>query len=98
MSAVAEQSTSQPASEKQLSENNGSSGEEQASWWEESSVGEKKAVVADFEHQLREKHGDKYSRFQIKIWAEVLANGQYSDLDTHTPPGYAICLVQKNRD
>ena len=37
--------------------------------------------------KLGEKHGDKFSRFQFKIWAESLASGQYSDLET--PPGYA---------
>ena len=43
--------------------------------------------MADYEQQLQQKHGDEYSRFQIKIWAEALASGQYSDLDS--PPGYA---------
>ena len=54
---------------------------------------EKRALVANYEQQLQQKHEDKYSRFQIKIWAEALASG---DLDT--PPGYAVCTRkgQKN--
>lgn len=56
---------------------------------------EKKARLADYEHQLQQKHGDKYSRFQIKIWAEALASGQYSDLDN--PPGYAMFGREKDK-
>ena len=48
--------------------------------------------MADYEQQL---HGDKYSRFQIKIGAEALASGQYSDLDS--PPGYAMFGREKDK-
>ena len=55
---------------------------------------EKKALLADYEHQLQ-KHENKYSRFQIKIWAEALDSRQYSDLDT--PPGYAMFGQEKDK-
>ena len=51
--------------------------------------------MANYEQQLQQKHEDKYSRFQIKIWAEALASGQYSDLDT--PPGYAMFVREKDK-
>ena len=58
-----------------------------------SSSNDKKAIVTDFEHKLQQKH-DNYSPFQIKIWAESLASGQYSDLDT---PGYAMFNREKEK-
>ena len=61
----------------------------------QSSSGDKRALVADYEQQLQQKHEDKYSRFQVKIWAEALASGQYSDLDT--PPGYAMFGREKDK-
>ena len=51
--------------------------------------------MADYEQQLHQKHEDKYSRFQIKIWAEALASGQYTDLDTS--PGYAMFGREKDK-
>ena len=65
----------------------GSSGEQPVSKRAktQSSSEDKRALVADYEQQLQQKHGD---RFQIKIWAEALASRQYSDLDS--PPGYAM--------
>jgi hypothetical protein len=61
----------------------------------QSSSEDKRALVADHEQQLQQKHGDKYSRFQTKIWAEALASGQYSELDT--PPGYAMFGREKDK-
>ena len=58
-----------------------------------SSAEEMKAVVEEFEKKLLEKHPDKYSRYRIKFWAEMLANGGYSDLDN--PPAGAAMF---NRD
>ena len=58
----------------------------------QSSSQDKRALVADYEQQL---YGDKYSRFQIKIGAEALASGQYSDLDS--PPGYAMFGREKDK-
>ena len=43
----------------------------------------------------KRKHENKYSRFQIKIWAEALDSRQYSDLDT--PPGYAMFGQEKDK-
>ena len=41
----------------------------------------KKALVEEYEQKLQVKHQDKYSRFQIKLWAEMLATGVHTDLD-----------------
>ena len=70
-----------------VKDKSGSSGEQPVSKQAkiQSTSEEKRALVDNYEQQL---HEDKYSRFQIKIWAEALASGQYSDLDT--PPGYAM--------
>ena len=43
----------------------------------------------------KRKHENKYSRFQIQIWAEALDSRQYSDLDT--PPGYAMFGQEKDK-
>ena len=43
---------------------------------------DKRAAALEFEEKLLAKHPDKYSRYQIRFWAEMLANGGYSDLDT----------------
>jgi len=40
-------------------------------------------------------HEDKYSKFQIKIWAQALASGQYPDLDT--PPEYGTFGREKDK-
>ena len=53
------------------------------------SAEEKRAAALEFEQKLLEKHPDKYSRYQIKFWAEMLDNGGYSDLDT-PPAGAAM--------
>ena len=96
MGALTEPSTPTDGQKRPI-ENSSSNGEEPASKRakKQSSADEKKAVLADFEHKLQQKHEDKYSRFQIKIWAEALASGQYTDLDT--PPGYAM-FGRENRD
>ena len=38
---------------------------------------------------------DKYSLFQLKIWAEELVSGQCPDMDT--PPGYAMFNCEKEK-
>ena len=38
-------------------------------------------MVEEYEQKLQVKHQDKYSRFQIKLWAEMLATGVHTDLD-----------------
>ena len=75
----------------------GSSGEQPVSKRSktQSTSDEKRALVANYEQRLQQKHEDKYSRFQIKIWAEALASDQYSDLDT--PPGYAMFSREKDK-
>ena len=50
---------------------------------------DKRAAALEFEEKLLAKHPDKYSRYQIRFWAEMLANGGYSDLDT-PPAGAAM--------
>ena len=54
-----------------------------------SSAEEKRAAALEFEEKLLAKHPDKYSRYQIRFWAEMLANGGYSDLD-NPPAGAAM--------
>lgn len=54
-----------------------------------SSAEEKRAAALKFEEKLLAKHPDKYSRYQIRFWAEMLANGGYSDLD-NPPAGAAM--------
>ena len=53
-----------------------------------SSMDEKKALAEEHEQQLREKHGDKYTRFQYKLWAEMLTSGVHTDLDE--PPAASM--------
>ena len=50
---------------------------------------DKRAAALEFEEKLLAKHPEKYSRYQIRFWAEMLANGGYSDLDT-PPAGAAM--------
>ena len=44
--------------------------------------------------QLEEKHGDKYTRFQYRLWAEMLATGVHTE--TKTPP-VASVFCRKNK-
>ena len=53
-----------------------------------SSMDEKKALAEEHEHELREKHGDKYTHFQYKLWAEMLASGVHTDSDE--PPAASM--------
>jgi len=41
-------------------------------------VDQKRALVEEHEQKLREKHGDKYSRFQYKL---MIASGMHSGTD-----------------
>ena len=58
-----------------------------------SSAEEKRAAALEFEEKLLAKHPDKYFCYQIRFWAEILANGGYSDLD-NLPAG-AACFTVK---
>ena len=42
---------------------------------------EKRATVEEYERQLKEKHGNDYTGFQYKLWAEMVAVGSHNDLD-----------------
>ena len=83
--------------QKRSLDKSGSSGEQPVSKRAktQSSSEDKRVLVVDYEQQLQQQHGDEYSRFQIKIWAEALASGQYSDLDS--PPGYAMFGREKDK-
>ena len=48
----------------------------------------KKELVESYETQLTEKHSDKYTRFQYKLWAEMLASGVHND--TENPPAASM--------
>lgn len=41
-----------------------------------------RAAALEFEEILLAKYSDKFSRYHIRFWVEMLANGDYSDLDT----------------
>ena len=51
-------------------------------------VEERKALADEYEAKLKEKHADKYSRFQYKFWAEMLAHDQHKSFDD--PPGHSM--------
>ena len=40
-----------------------------------------KALAEEHEQELKEKHSDKYTHFQYKLWAEMLASGVHPDSD-----------------
>ena len=42
---------------------------------------EKRAIIEDYERQLKEKHEGNYTRFQLKLWAEMLAAETHNDLN-----------------
>ena len=48
----------------------------------------KKELAVSYEKQLAEKHSNKYTRFQYKLWAEMLASGVHSD--TENPPAASM--------
>lgn len=68
-----------------------------------SKVEEKRVIVEDYERQLKEKHDGKYTRFQLKLWAEMLAVGSHEDLDTppsasmFAPPSSVASKSKSNR-
>lgn len=39
-----------------------------------------KELAEEHEQELQEKHGSKYTRFQYKLWAEMLASGVHNDM------------------
>ena len=49
---------------------------------------ERKAMAEEYESALKEKHQDAYTRFQYKLWAEMLAAGVHTDLDS--PPSASM--------
>ena len=51
-------------------------------------VEERKALADEYEVKLKEKHAEKYSRFQYKFLAEMLAHDQYKSFED--PPGHAM--------
>jgi len=55
---------------------------------------ERKAMAEEYETTLKEKHQDTYTRFQYKLWAEMLAAGVHTDINT--PPA-ASMFSQQNR-
>ena len=42
----------------------------------------------DYEQKLKEKHGDKFSNFQFKFWAKMLAHDQHRSVEE--PPHHAV--------
>ena len=53
-----------------------------------SRVEEKRALAEENEKKLKEKHADKFSNFQYKFWAEMLAHDQHQSFED--PPGHAM--------
>ena len=53
-----------------------------------SSADAKKALAEEHEQELKDKHDDKYTRFQYKLWAEMIASGVYTDSDE--PPAASM--------
>ena len=48
----------------------------------------KQAIAKEDEVDLKEKHGNTYSPFQYKLWAEMVANESHNSLDE--PPAVAM--------
>ena len=53
-----------------------------------SSADARKELAEEHERELKEKHGDKYTRFQYKLWAEMLASGVHTNVDE--PPAASM--------
>ena len=53
-----------------------------------SSVDARKELAEEHEQVLKEKHGDKYMRFEYKLWAEMLASGVHTNVDE--PPAASM--------
>lgn len=53
-----------------------------------SKMEEKRALEEEYEQKLKEKHADKFSKFQYKFWAEMLAHDQHQSFED--PPGHAM--------
>jgi hypothetical protein len=53
---------------------------------------EQRAIVEDYLQQLKEKHTGKFTRFQLKLWAEMLAVGTHDDLNE--PPASSMFSPQ----
>ena len=49
---------------------------------------ERRAMTEEYETKLKEKHGDTFSAFQLKLWAEMLSSGVHTDLDV--PPAASM--------
>lgn len=60
-----------------------------------SSIEEKRELTNEYELKLKEKHEDAYSRFQYKLWAEMLSTGVHTDLEE--PPAAAMFSRENKR-
>ena len=49
---------------------------------------EQRAMTEEYETKLKDKHGDKFTSFQFKLWAEMLTSGVHNDLDV--PPAASM--------
>ena len=47
-----------------------------------------KELAEEHEQELQEKHGTKYTRFQYKLWSEMLASGVHDNMDE--PPAASM--------
>ena len=48
----------------------------------------RKELAEEHERELKEKHGDKYTRFQYKLWAGMLASGVHTNVNE--PPAASM--------
>ena len=51
-------------------------------------IEEKRELAEEYEQKLKEKHADAYSKFQYKLWAEMLSTGVHTSLEE--PPSAAM--------
>ena len=49
---------------------------------------ERRAKTEEYETKLKDKHGDKFTSFQFKLWTEMLTSGVHTDLDV--PPAASM--------
>ena len=45
-------------------------------------------MTEEYKTKLKDKHGDKFTSFQFKLWAEMLTSGVHNDLDV--PPAASM--------
>ena len=56
---------------------------------------EQKAKAEEYETTLKEKHEGSYTRFQYKLWAEMLTAGVHNDINT--PPAASMFSRENKR-